>query len=151
VADPPYGGAVYLADTSAWAWRERLAESEWEEFDAAVRAQQVAYCPAVLHELGQGAQTAERLDDLYKEFSALRRLAITDSEWRAAQSAIRRLSQAVPMAGYHRGIAVTDVLVAVTAERFGLGVLHYDEDFDRLAAPGIIEFESRPVAPLGSL
>jgi hypothetical protein len=49
---------------------------------------------------------------------------------------------------YHR-IAIPDYLIAAAAEDVGIGVLHYDHDFDRLAE--VFRFESRWIAPAGSV
>jgi len=42
-----------------------------------------------------------------------------------------------------------DALIAACAQDAGVGVLHYDHDFDRLAE--VLDFESHWVAPAGSL
>jgi predicted nucleic acid-binding protein len=34
----------------------------------------------------------------------------------------------------HRGVSLPDLMLAATAEQHGLIVLHYDADFDRIAA-----------------
>lgn len=36
--------------------------------------------------------------------------------------------------GQHRGASLPDLILAAAAERAGLAVLHYDSDFDRIAA-----------------
>ncbi len=36
--------------------------------------------------------------------------------------------------GHHRAASVADLLIAATAERHGVAVLHYDGDFDTIAA-----------------
>ncbi len=36
--------------------------------------------------------------------------------------------------GHHRAASVPDLLIAATAERHGVAVLHYDGDFDTIAA-----------------
>jgi predicted nucleic acid-binding protein len=50
--------------------------------------------------------------------------------------------------GYHR-IKPPDALIAASAQDAGIGVFHYDHDFDRLAEA--LEFESRWLAPPGTL
>ena len=42
-----------------------------------------------------------------------------------------------------------DLLVAAAAADVGIGVLHYDEDYDTLAT--VLDFESRWIAPRSSL
>ena len=36
--------------------------------------------------------------------------------------------------GLHRAVAAPDLIIAAAAERHGLVVLHYDADYDRIAA-----------------
>lgn len=50
--------------------------------------------------------------------------------------------------GYHR-ISPPDYLIAAAAQDAGIGVLHYDHDFDRLAE--VMNFESRWIAQPGSV
>jgi predicted nucleic acid-binding protein len=49
----------------------------------------------------------------------------------------------------HRAVSLPDLLVAACAERAGLSVLHYDADFDRIAA--ITRQPVRWVLPRGSV
>jgi len=42
--------------------------------------------------------------------------------------------EALAMRGQHRAASLPDLLIAAVAERAGLCILHYDEDFDRIAA-----------------
>ena len=44
---------------------------------------------------------------------------------------------------------VVDALIAAVAQESALGVIHYDEHYDRLAT--VLSFESRWLAPRGSL
>jgi hypothetical protein len=53
-------------------------------------------------------------------------------------------------AQFHRRPPV-DFLIAALADQHGLGVLHYDRDYDLIAAHGGLRFESRWIAPPGSL
>jgi predicted nucleic acid-binding protein len=51
--------------------------------------------------------------------------------------------------GFHRSVKVSDLLIAAVAERAGLILLHYDQDFERIA-----EVTGQPaqwIAPRGSL
>jgi predicted nucleic acid-binding protein len=135
----PYGGATLLADTSAWTNARHLTGDEEADWDEAIRRRQIAICDAVLYELSQGARTFEELERLGRLTSALRRLPITQTEWHAALWAIQKLAE--QGGGQHRGIRSTDALVVVTAERYGLAVLHYDNDFDRLAR--VVTFDNQ--------
>jgi predicted nucleic acid-binding protein len=46
-------------------------------------------------------------------------------------------------------VPVADLLIAATAQDSGLGVLHYDHHYDRLAE--VLTFETRWLAPPGTL
>jgi predicted nucleic acid-binding protein len=67
----------------------------------------------------------------------------------AAQSptALRKLSRKAG-AGYHRA-KLPDALIAAAAQQAGIGVLHYDRHYDRLAE--VLHFDSRWIAPAGTL
>jgi predicted nucleic acid-binding protein len=73
-------------------------------------------------------------------------IPMTDSIHRAALTAVRELARRG--AGWHR-VPVVDVLVAAAAQEAGVGVLHYDHHFDRLAE--VLHFRSAWLAPAGSL
>ncbi len=49
----------------------------------------------------------------------------------------------------HRGVKVPDLLIAAAAERAGLVVLHYDADYDRIAA--VTGQATQWVVPRGSV
>jgi len=51
--------------------------------------------------------------------------------------------------GQHRAAGIPDLLIAAVAERAGLTIIHYDEDFDRIA--GVTGQPVQWVAPPGSL
>ena len=50
---------------------------------------------------------------------------------------------------HHRGVKPADCVIAASAEARGLGVLHYDDDFDRIAE--VTGQHTEWVAPRGSL
>ena len=52
--------------------------------------------------------------------------------------------------GHHR-IPPADLLLAALAERHQLGILHYDRDYDLIAARTDLLFASEWLAPAGSL
>ena len=49
----------------------------------------------------------------------------------------------------HRSASIPDLLTAAVAERTGLSVIHYDEDFERIAA--VTEQPVCWVVPRGSI
>lgn len=58
--------------------------------------------------------------------------------------ALRELAASGPP---HHRVPITDVLIGAAAAERGIGVLHYDEHFDRIAA--VLGFESRWIVPAG--
>ena len=51
----------------------------------------------------------------------------------------------------HLGLPPLDCLIAAVAEDHGAGLLHYDQDFDRLAAHTDLAVALEPLMPLGSI
>jgi len=45
-----------------------------------------------------------------------------------------QVQRELAVASRHRGAAIPDLLIAAVAERHEVTVLHYDRDFDRIAA-----------------
>lgn len=135
-ASSPFDGRSYVVDTSAWARVVRRAvEEQWSE---AMLAGQLWMTPVVKLELlystrdhAEFARLEGLLDDMHQ--ASLDRAVV-----RQAQSAMRELAATGPL---HRRVPITDVLIAAAAAERGLGVLHYDAHFDRIAA--VVGFESR--------
>jgi len=57
--------------------------------------------------------------------------------------------EALAAKGQHRAVPLPDLLIAAVAETAGLVLMHYDEDFDRIAE--ITQQPTEWVAPRGSL
>jgi predicted nucleic acid-binding protein len=144
-ARAPYGGGVFIADTSAWARAHHArVRGEWGN---AIRNGQVATCPIVNLELLYSTRSASDFDRLAEDLGQLRDVPITRSVTNAALHAFRELAHRGPL--HHRGVKLPDLLIAAAAQDAALGVLHYDEDFDTLST--VLQFESRWVARRGSL
>lgn len=141
----PFGGATFIADASAWnrAAHPRVA-GRWT---TALRNRQIATCPIVNLELLYSARDREELDDIAASLAQLRDVPLTRSVTNAAQRAYRELAAVRPR--NQRSVRLPDLLIAACAQDSGIGVLHYDEDFDRLAE--VLAFESRWIARRGSL
>jgi predicted nucleic acid-binding protein len=140
----PYGGTALIADTSA---RMRTREQDVrEQWIAAVEADQIATCSIVTMEMLYAARNAEDVAETEKIEASLRQIPVTVSVQRAAIGAVRELAQ--QGAGAHR-IPPPDILIAAAAQEAGVGVLHYDRHYDRLAE--VLNFESIWIAPPGSL
>ena len=141
----PYGGGVFIADTSAWthAHVQRVRRS-WV---AALRNRQIATCPIVNLELLYATRNASEFDELAVDLAYLHDVPITSSVTDSALAVFRELAAARPR--FHRRVTLPDLLIAAAAAEAGVGILHYDARFDRLA--DVLRFESRWIAPSGSL
>ena len=139
-----YGGCVYIADTSARARAGHPAvRAEWS---AALRSRQIATCAIATLEMLYATRNAEEFSELETDEATLRDIPITVSVQRTAIAALRDLS--TRGAGYHR-VKLPDALIAAAAQHAGVGVLHYDRHYDRLAE--VLTFDSRWIAAPGSL
>jgi predicted nucleic acid-binding protein len=141
---PVFGGGVLIADTSA---RVRAGHPAIrDDWASALRLRQVATCSITTLELLYAARDAQEVAELEADEATLRDIPVTVSVQRAAIAALRELSQLG--AGYHR-VKLPDALIAAAAQQAGIGVLHYDRHYDRLAE--VLHFDSRWIAPPGSL
>jgi predicted nucleic acid-binding protein len=132
----PFDGSVYLADTSAWGRSGQVeVRTEWL---GALRSNQIATCPIVMLELLYAARNQADFDTVDERLRALRDIPVTRSVTQAAITALRDL--AGTGSGRHRVVAA-DALIAACAQEAGVGVLHCDRHFDRLAE--VMSFESR--------
>jgi len=60
-----------------------------------------------------------------------------------------QIARAMAASGLHRGAKPVDLVIAAAAEAAGLAVLHYDDDYDRIAS--VTRQPTEWVAPAGSL
>lgn len=141
---PAFGGGVFIADKSAWQRADHSAvAAEWRE---AMVAGQIAISPIVKLELLYSTQDSRGFDELERLLAVLRDIPVTRSVTDAGIAAMRMLAHRRPL---HHRVRLPDLLIAATAQDVGVGVLHYDHHYDRLAE--VLEFESRWLAPPGSL
>ncbi len=137
-----------LLDNSAWA---RLADTALSddrvaEIADALEAGRIATCLPFLLEAGYSARSARDHDELLTELLALPRFQIDDDVEKRALDAQRQLARV----GHHR-LPPVDLLVAAIADRNGVGVLHYDRDYDLIAEKTDLEFGSLWLAPAGTI
>jgi predicted nucleic acid-binding protein len=120
----------YLADTSMVVRLRRGQEVAPHWLDR-VQAGLVGVCPVVEAELVRAAGSKADRDELR---AALRSLFVwhpmPDSAWRF----VERTQDDLVDLGRHKGPSVVDLLVAATAQAWGLTVLHLDADFDTIAS-----------------
>lgn len=126
---PMTSTATWLVDTSALA---RLAVPEvGEVLRPLIDAGRVAVAAVTLLEVGYAARSLA--DHEQSQQTVLERLQFV---YDSPRSERRALEVQRSLMGYaqHRTVKLPDLLVAAIAEADGLSVLHYDADFDRIAA-----------------
>ena len=137
-----------LADTSAWSWSRRRAYPVLRRsFDEALVDGQLATCDMVRLELLHSARSASEFAEIREELTALPDCPIEKAQWDRALWVYERLS--AQGGTFQRSVKHPDLLIAAAAEAAGVAILHYDEDYDRIAA--ITGQPTRWLAPAGSL
>ena len=95
-------------------------------------------------EVGYSARSASECDRIAAALEVFDLVETTTEHVRRARQVQRLLA-----AKHQRGRKVPDLLIAAAAETEGLIVLHYDADFDRIAA--VTGQRSEWVVPAGSI
>ncbi|MFJ1794646.1 PIN domain nuclease [Kitasatospora griseola] len=132
----------FLIDKSALArWGKPAVRPVLDDLSQrALLAVSAAVEMEVLHSARSAAE-ADRLSHLLRGFDYL---PSTDEVWDRAKDIQRRAL----FRGNHRALSMADLLIAATAERHGVTVLHYDGDYDMIAA--ITGQPTRWVVPAGT-
>jgi predicted nucleic acid-binding protein len=137
-----------LADTSAWSWSRRRAYPELRRaFDDALVDGELATCDMVRLELLHSARSATEFAEIRQELAALPDCPIDKDQWARALWVDEQFSARGGTS--QRSVKHPDLLIAAAAEAAGVAVLHYDEDYDRIAA--ITAQPTRWLAPKGTL
>ena len=138
---------MQLADTSAWSWTRAVGGELRRGFDEALVDGEVATCDMVRLELLHSAQNATEFHALRRDLQALPDCPIGKEQWQRALDVYGQLAERGGL--HHRAVKHPDLLIAAAAEAAGVTVLHYDEDYDRIAA--ITGQDVRWLARRGSL
>lgn len=97
-------------------------------------------------EIGYSARNLAEFESVAADRAALyQELPVT----RAVTDRARYVQRELARAGQHRGPGVSDLLIAATAEVYGATVVHYDRDFDTIAA--ITAQPAKWIVPAGSV
>lgn len=136
---------IYLIDTSAW---HRVASpvvaERWRNL---LGSDAVAVCEQVALEVLFSARNAADYDRTKANLTGLIPAPMNDVTFRRALEVQQLLAHVGGL--HHRSVTIADLLIAAAAEQAGFTVLHYDEDYDRIAA--ITGQPTEWVAPRGSL
>lgn len=137
-----------LLDNSAWARifdpsipdaRAKLISEEFGE-------ERIVACLPFMLEAGYSARSGDGHNDLFDELASLDFLPVSLEVERRALDAQAQLARV----GHHR-VPPVDLLIAALADCHGVGVLHYDGDYDVLNEKTDLEFISEWLMPRGSL
>ncbi len=144
-----YGRAL-LVDHSVWARATdgRLTGRPRERFDTALAASELWTCPPALLEMRYSARDDKSFALTAKRLGALRHAPLTTE---AAASAVAAQAELAAAPGVSHRVKPVDLLIAAIAAATGIGVLHYDHDYDTIAEHTSLSFTSAWVAPRGSM
>jgi predicted nucleic acid-binding protein len=136
--------ARYIADKSALA---RLGHpSVRAVLEPLILAGQVATCGVIELEVLYSARSPADLTRTRQiRTQAFPLIAMTQADFDRAIQVLEQLAQR----GQHRAVGLADLLIAAAAERAGLCILHYDADYDLVAA--VTGQPVRWVVPRGSI
>lgn len=137
-----------LADTSAWSLSERAdAGAAAAEFYDAVGRGAIVTCDMVRLELLVKARNLSEFLWGAARLAELHDCPIAKPQWNRALWVYERL--AAQGGAHQRSVGHADLLIAAAAESAGVTLLHYDEDYDRIAE--ITGQPTRWIAPRGSV
>ncbi|MFD3874526.1 PIN domain nuclease [Streptomyces sp. NPDC058623] len=104
----------------------------------------LALCGAIELEVLHSARSPSEAREIREELRGFDRLATYDEAWDRVVEVQARLMEA----GTWKAVSVPDLIIAATAELHGATVLHYDGDFDTIAA--VTGQPTRWVVPAGT-
>ena len=136
---------LLLVDTSAWKKNKHARVKPW--FDQAALNGEIAICDQVVMELFYEPTRAADYRRLAHALSGFTRIPMIEHDWlraREVQTSLAALGH-----GEHKKVKIADLLIAAAAERAGLILVHYDQDFDDIA--GVTGQSTQWIGPRGEL
>ncbi|MGI9116201.1 MAG: PIN domain-containing protein [Gaiellales bacterium] len=135
-----------MVDTSVWTWATRVPAvrgvlRELTEHD------HLATCRPVFLEMLHSARSLVEFAEIRSTLEGLIVIPTDERVWRRAVDVYELLAAQGGM--HQRQVQHADLLIAAAAEVTGIPVLHYDEDYDRIAA--VTGQPTEWVRPRGSL
>ena len=143
---PVVGDRPALVDTSVWTWaRDRRFPHLAAWFNHEVRSGRVLVCDLVVLELVRLAPNGPRAVELAARLSAFAGVPAPRDLWSRAREVQLLLAED----GAHRRVPPVDLVIAVTAEAANVPLVHYDRDYERIAA--VTRLDERWFVPPGTL
>jgi PIN domain. len=112
-----------------WA-RDRRFPGLAEWFNAEVAAGRVLVCDLVVLELARLAPNEARAREVCERLDAFEPVPMPAALWSRA----REVQLLLAPDGNHRRVPPADLLLAAAAEQASVPLVHYDRDYDRIAA-----------------
>lgn len=122
---------IELFDTSALILAARHGGAA-EALREAIGGTGLAVTDLVIVEYLNGARTLAEYDRFAWSLAAAQRLRTEPADWDRVLQVHRLLAATGP--GHQRSVSVPDLIVAAVAERHGTTLVHYDEDYERIAS-----------------
>lgn len=143
---PPALPEAALIDTGVWTWvRDRRFPHLADWFNGQVAAGRVLVCDLVILELTRLAPNERRAHEVAGRLGAFGSVVMEPTVWGRA----REIQLALASAGDHRRVPPVDLLIAAAAEHAGVPVIHYDRDYERIAA--VTQLDARWLVADGTL
>lgn len=137
-----------LADTSAWfVARRQGAGTLGDDFARGLVAGRIATCDMVRFELLYSVRNGGEMAETAAELAVVPDCPIGKPQWARALDVYQRLAD--QGGAHHRAVGYQDLLIAAAAESASVTLLHYDEDFDRIA--DLTGQPTRWIAPRGAV
>jgi predicted nucleic acid-binding protein len=139
-----------VLDNSAWARTldGRIVGQRRKHFEQALANGELWACPPSLLEMRFSGRDTAGFQLTARRLAALPYAPLTSAAADAAIQAQEELAVAPRVS--HR-VKPVDLLIAAVASSEGLGVLHYDGDYDTISEHTSLRFASVWVAPRGSI
>lgn len=137
-------GSVYLADTSVYVLRRRHPQVR-RRFEHLLAEGRLAACQMTTLEFLNNAPDPQSYEALWGVMHGQRWMDVTTASMDRALAVHRELGRR----SQHRNFRLPDLIIAATAEAHGATVLHYDADYDRIAA--VTKQPTEWVVPQGTL
>jgi predicted nucleic acid-binding protein len=122
-------GPVYLADTSVYVLQARHSQVR-RRFETLLTEGRLAACQMTALEYLNNTPSPDGYEVILGAMHAQRWLEVTTQAMDRALDVHRMLART----SQHRHFRLPDLIIAATAETHGATVLHYDAEYDRIAA-----------------